>query len=193
VARRVKARRYAQAVFAIALEGKGLDRWQSDLKKMAVIAGDELLVTSLQNPKINFDIKARLLSEQLAGVNPLALNLILLLVTRGRLDMLGDIAEEYQRLLDSYRDIESAEVTTAVPLEGESKLKLEDSLGAIMNKRVMLSSKVDAGIIGGVIVRIGGKLLDTSTRSKLEVLRNELRRAERREGARRDDNYPRES
>ncbi len=174
MARRLYARRYAQAVFEIALARKELDRWQSDLRKIASLGEDAILIAWLENPKFRFDDKVRLLSEQLGDVNPLALNLVYLLAARGRLGMIGEIADEYQRLLDSYRGIEQAEVITAVPLDDEDKLRLGERLGAVVGKKVVVKPEVDSSLIGGFIARIGGKLLDGSTRSKLEVLKREL-------------------
>jgi len=174
MARKAYAKRYSQAVFEIALETKELDRWQSDLKKIVGIVGDAAFLALLESPKFHFADKAKLLSERLEGINPLALNLVLLLVTRVRLDIIGDIADEYQRLLDNYRGIEQAEVITAIPLSDEDKLKLTEHLGAIVGKKVVLKSEVDSRVIGGIVARIGGKLLDGSTRSKLVALRREL-------------------
>ena len=174
MARRLYARRYAQAVFEIALEKKELDRWQSDLRKVAMLGEDATIVAFLENPKFNFEAKAKLLSEQLVDMNPLALNLLYLLLTRGRLSMVGEIADEYQRLLDSYHGIEQAEVITAVPLDDEDRLKLGERIGAIVGKKVAVKPEVDSSLVGGFIARIGGKLLDGSTRNKLEALKREL-------------------
>lgn len=174
--RRGYAKRYSQAVFEIALERKELDRWQSDLKKIASLREDATLVAWLKNPRFLFDIKAKFLSERLGDINPLALNLACLLVARGGLSMASDIADEYQRLLDSYRGIEQAEVTTAIPLDDEDKRILAERLSAITGKKVVLKSKVDSSIIGGVVARIGDKLLDGSTSSKLLALKRELER-----------------
>ena len=174
MARRGYARRYSQAVFEIALETKELDRWQSDLKKVVSVVGDAAFMALLESPRLRFEDKARLLSERLEDINPLALNLVLLLVTRGRLGIIGDIADGYQRLLDSYRGIEPAEVTTAVPLDDKDRVKLAEHLGAIVGKKVRLKCEVDPGLIGGIVARIGGKLLDGSTHSKLMALKREL-------------------
>ena len=179
MARRVYARRYSQAVFEIALERKELDRWQSDLRKIASLSEDATFIAFLESPKFHFDDKARLLSERLGDINPLALNLVYLLVARGRLSIVGDIADGYQRLLDSYRGIEQAEITTAVPLDEEDKLRLEEHLGAIVGKKVVVKPEVDSSLIGGIIARIGGKLLDGSTRNKLDALKEDLVRAGR--------------
>ncbi len=172
--RKAYARRYAQAVFEIALEKKELERWQSDLKKIVSAVGDAVFLAALESPKIKFDDKTRLLSERLGDINPLALNLVRLLITRASVGMIGDIAEEYQRLLDSYRGIEPAEVITAIPLDDEDTLRLAERLGAVVGKKVVIKPEVDSGLIGGIVARIGGKLLDGSTRSRLEALKRKL-------------------
>jgi F-type H+-transporting ATPase subunit delta len=174
MARKSYARRYSQAVFSIAREKSELDRWQSDLKKIAALAGDAELIAFLENPKIRFEDKAKLLAKALGKVNPLALNLVYLLVTKGRFSMVADIADEYQRLLDSYRGIEQAEVTTAIPLDEKDRRKLEKRLEMIVGKKVVVKSKVDPDVLGGVVARVGGKLLDGSTRSKLMALKKAL-------------------
>lgn len=174
MARKISVRRYAQAMFDIALEKKELDRWQSDMEKVARLGQDATIAAYLGSPKVHFEDKARLLAERLADIDPLVLNMVYLLLTKGRLDMLADIADGYQRLLDSCRGIEQAEVTTAVPLDDEDKLKLSRHLGDIVGKEVVLELEVDPSIIGGFVARVAGKLLDGSTRGKLAALKKEI-------------------
>ena len=174
MARKVYARRYAQAVFEIALERKELDKWQSDLRRIASLGEEAAFMAALESPKFHLDDKAKLLSERLGDINPLALNLACLLVAKGRLGMVGDIANEYQRLLDGYRGIEHAEAITAIPLADADKQRLSERLSAVTGKKVVLKSEVDSSLIGGIIARVGGKLIDGSTRSKLVALKNEL-------------------
>jgi F-type H+-transporting ATPase subunit delta len=88
--------------------------------------------------------------------------------------MVGDIAEDYHRLLDDYRGIEHAEVVTAVPLDAEEKKRLEEHLGKVVGKKIVLESSVDPSLVGGMIARVGGKLLDGSTHSQLLALKKEL-------------------
>jgi F-type H+-transporting ATPase subunit delta len=174
VAKRVYARRYARAVFEMALERKELDRWQADLEKIAVLGDVAALMALIENPKVGFDKKEKLLAKLLGDVNPLARNLVYLLVSRRRFGMVGDIAEEYHRLLDGYRGIEHAEVVTAVPLDAEEKKRLEEHLGKVVGKKIVLESSVDPSLVGGMIARVGGKLLDGSTHSQLLALKKEL-------------------
>jgi F-type H+-transporting ATPase subunit delta len=180
MARKSFARRYSQAVFGIAREKNELDRWQSDLKKIATLADDAELIALLENPKVRFEDKAKILAKGLGDVNPLALNLVYLLVTRGRFGMVADIADEYQRLLDSYRGIERAEVTTAIELDADDKRKLEERLEAVVGKKVVVKPSVDPSVLGGIVARVGGKLLDGSTRSKLMALKKALAGGEAR-------------
>ncbi|GAH30901.1 unnamed protein product, partial [marine sediment metagenome] len=73
-----------------------------------------------------------------------------------------------------------AEVITAVPLDDKDRQRLEKRLEAVVGKKVVLKPRVDSSLIGGIIARIGGKLLDGSTHSKLMALRNELASGEAR-------------
>jgi F-type H+-transporting ATPase subunit delta len=172
--RKAYARRYAQAVFEIALEKKGLERWQTDLQKIAGAAANETFLAALESPKIKIQDKAKLLTSTLGDINPLALNLVLLLISRGGVAMLAEIAEEYQRMLDEYHGIQAADVITAVPIDDKDKEKLAEKLGSLVAKKVVVKPEVDPGILGGIIARLGGKLLDGSTRSKLAALKREL-------------------
>ena len=179
MARRAYAKRYSQAVFEIAVERGELDRWQSALRKIASLGEDAAFTALLENPKLHFNDKARLLSKRLGDINHLALNLVYLLVAKDRLSMVGEIADEYQRRLDSYRGIEQAEVITAIPLGDEDKLRLSERLGTIISKKVIIKPEIDSSLIGGIVARVGGKLLDGSTRSRLEALKKELSGATR--------------
>jgi F-type H+-transporting ATPase subunit delta len=180
MAKKAYARRYAQAVFEIALEKKELDRWRADLQKIVGAVSDSTFLAALDSPKIKIEDKSRFLTERLGDINPLALNLVLLLIARTGVGLITKIADEYKRLLDSYHGIETAEVTTAVPLDDKDKRKLAEKLGALVGAEVELKTEVDPEILGGIIARVGGKLLDGSTRSKLAALKKELVGGERK-------------
>jgi F-type H+-transporting ATPase subunit delta len=175
VARRFSARRYARAIFEIALGKKQLDEWQSDLEKIVLLAQDATIAAFLESPDIRFEDKVSLLSERLGDVNPMVLNLVYLLLTKGRFNMLADIVAEYQSLVDKHYGIERAEVTTAIPLDDEGRLALSQRLSDIIGKEVVVEPEyVDPSLIGGVVVKVSGKLLDGSTLGKLEALKKEI-------------------
>ena len=177
MARGASARRYSQAVFEIALEQNELEAWKADLNQIAAVLVDPELVSLLESPKLPFSHKDELLSERLKGVRPLALNLARILVTKGRLRLAGQIAVGYEQLVDAYYGIEHAEVTTAILLDDVDKETLASHLGTLVGKRLTLEIRVDPLILGGVSVRLGNKLIDGSTRARLESLRQSLTKA----------------
>lgn len=177
MAKKAYVGRYSQAIFELALERKELDKWQADLQKIVALSKEPVLSAVLESPKIRLQDKFVVLSEQLTGVGPLALNLASLLVVRGKLGIAGEIAEDYRHRYDNYRGVEQAEVTTAIPLDDTDNKMLTERLSKVTGKKVVLKSAVDASLIGGVVARVGGKLLDGSTRSKLQALKNALSRA----------------
>ncbi len=178
MARKAYARRYAQAVFELALQSEKLSEWWADLDKIVSVVGDAAFAAFLESPKIHFENKERLLLERLATVSPLALNLVRLLITKTRLSMVNDIAFEYQRLLDVYHGVAQAEVITAIALSEEKNKEVTRYLEEITGKKVVLKPAVNPDLIGGMVVRIGGKLLDGSTHSKLAALKRAMAEGE---------------
>jgi len=173
----VHARRYARTIFRMAQKNKDLTRWQSDLRKIDSLLGDKALRTLLENQQIPWAEKEKFLSPRLGDVNPLILKLVELLSARGKLALVSEINEEYQRLVDNYRGIEgaeTAEVVTAIPLDSDYQLKLAQRITDIVGKPVILKVQVDPSIIGGIIIRVGDKLIDGSLRTKLAALKKEL-------------------
>jgi F-type H+-transporting ATPase subunit delta len=179
LATQLHAKRYAQAVFEIALEHNDLERWQADLEKMAALGNNAELMDAIQNPKSPYSAKIKLTTLELKGIGPLAINLVNLLISKGRFDLVCDIAVEFQIMIDNFRGIEKAEVITPIPLDEQERLNIEKRLEAIFGKKIILTTSVDPEIIGGMIARVGGKLFDGSTRSKLVALKSELAEADR--------------
>jgi len=174
MAKAASARRHAQAVFQIALEQDKLDIWREDLGRIAAASADPLLYAFLTSPKVPFSEKAGILSQRLEGVTPLAMNLAYLLVARGRLRIVRDTVDEYGRLVDEHRGIAHAEVAAAVPVDEEVEDRLGRRLGDLVGREIVLRVKVDPSLIGGIIARIGDKMIDGSTRSRLLSLRESL-------------------
>jgi len=161
----------------MALENKDINRWQSDLRKVAGLMRDTALLSLINNPQISGEEKSQNLKQRLGDVNPLAIKLVLLLAAKGKLAALDDVAEEYQVLVDDYRGIEGteiAEITTAIPLDNDYQMKIAQRITDIVGNPVLLRSKVDTAIIGGIIIRVGDKLIDGSIRSKLAALKKDL-------------------
>ena len=172
------ARRHAQAVFQIAQEQDNLEKWQADLEELASAFGDPDLSRVLESPKVRPDQKQDLAAQRLAGLDPLARNLASLLVSKGRVALAAGIAAEYRDLLDDYRGVGNAEVTTAVVLDPEAEKRIADQMSEATGKQIQLTSQVDPNIVGGIVIKIGDRLIDGSTKTKLSAMRSAL--AERR-------------
>src|SRR3989304_2618726 len=176
MATRGGALRYAQAVFQIALELNELDRWQADLNKVSILSSSPELVGWLENPKVRSELKRDMLAKQFSDVNPLAMNLLYLLVSRGRVALLPEISDDYLRLVNAHRGIQEAEVTTAITLDPDDERRLAERLGALIGKKLVIKPKVDPAIKGGFIARIEDKILDGSTASRLQALKQGMER-----------------
>jgi len=174
VASTARAKRYAQAVFQIAQQSGEYDKWLSDLETLGSLKKDNIYYKALEDPALTYEGKARLLRELFSGISPMAVNLVSLLIERRILGILPGIRQEFQGLLDAYRGIERATVSTAIPLDDDERRQLEDRLENVTGKKVAVTTTVNPALIGGIVVRFGGKLLDGSTRSKLEALKREI-------------------
>jgi F-type H+-transporting ATPase subunit delta len=169
------ARRYAEAIFELGRESDTLDQWQDDLGVLATVAGDGGVLAVLENIKTPMEQRLALLDRALSGMSPLAQNLARLLVSRGRFGLLPQIARVFGEMLDEHRGVVRAEAVTAVPLTDDERRAIVERLRAVTGARdIRLQSQVDPSIIGGLIVRIGDRLIDGSTRSRLIQLRRRL-------------------
>ena len=168
------ARRYAQAVFQIALERNELDKWRSELATLAATVGDAQLRSVLENPKLDFQKKSDLAAKCLPGLSQLALNLCYLLVAKQALRLTDSVATEFNRMADAHEGLAHATVATAVPLDDADRESLSKHLAVLTGKRVTIDTEVNPSIIGGFVARIGDKLLDGSTRARLEALKKRL-------------------
>ena len=175
--REIAARRYGEAAYQIAREAGSEERWAEGLALMAAVFADPQVDALMQEARVSTADKMRLAENALKDADPLVLNLARLLVHRGRTSLAAQIAEAFQELVDAERGIAHAVVTTAVPLSGGERDAVAKRLGEITGREVEVETEVDEGIIGGLVARIGDRLIDGSTRSRLATLRRRLREA----------------
>jgi len=168
------ARRHARAAFQIALERNELDIWRGDLEQLSKAVEDPLLFAFLENPKVHLDGKMKVLRQGLVGINPLVMNLAMLLVSRGRLNIIKAVAQDFERMVDEKKGIAHADVTTAVSLSSDDENKLARRLGDIIGSKVVVSTDVAPEIIGGLVIKVGDKLIDGSTKSQFTALKKSM-------------------
>jgi F-type H+-transporting ATPase subunit delta len=169
------ARRYAQAAFELALEKDELETWSDDLGYLAQAMETQEFSELLDAPQVTVAKKIALIDETVGGsINPLTRNLLALLASRNSAGLLPVIADAYQEKMDTHRGIERAELVSAVALSAEQQSKVEAMLKEMVGKDISLTVRVDPTILGGIVAKVGDRVIDGSTRSKLEGLRREL-------------------
>jgi F-type H+-transporting ATPase subunit delta len=168
------ARRYAEAAFEIGLADRTLDAWARDLDRLRDALADEELRTLVEHPAVPFAAKERVLRRVAGDVLPEALNLVLLMVRRGRPGGIGRMVEHFGDLLRRHRGVARAEVRTALPLDDAQRTAIVDRLHELTGDEIEINEVVDESLIGGITVRIGDRLYDASVRNRLERLRARL-------------------
>lgn len=169
------ARRYARAVFELALErGESLDAWLDDIKTLQSVLEDPEVFAVLTAPSLAFEHKREMIDRALGGLDPLRRNLVYLLVEGGRVDAIGALARELARLVNEHRGIAEATITTAVPISDEESRAIGERLGRVLDRTVVVQRAVDPAILGGIVVRVGDTLINGSVAGRLEALREQL-------------------
>ena len=171
---RASGKRYAQAIFEIALEQDRLDQWEGDLEFADGVLQDDEFKTFLKHADVPVGDKMRAIEAVMVEIHPLVRNMISLLVTKGLVDVIQGLRLAYIELLDEYRGRQRVQVTSAVPLEPEELERITRFVAGLVRKEVVVSTDTDDSILGGVVIQIGDRLLDGSTRSRLDDLRNRM-------------------
>jgi F-type H+-transporting ATPase subunit delta len=175
MARRDSApRRYADAAFEIALRDKAVETWRRDLDAAAEISTNDELEKALANPAFPLDQRIAVAERVFASLSAPVRNLVLLLVRRNRIEQLPRVAAEFRRLDDRRNGLTHAIATSAAPLEAAEVKAITARLEELTGGRVELETAVDPSLLGGLVVRLGDRLIDGSVRGRLERLRNQL-------------------
>ncbi len=169
------ARRYAEAAFEVALRDDTVDAWRSELDAAAAIVADDTVGRMLANPAVPLETRSAM-AEEIFGkaLGRPALNLIGLMLRRGRIHELPRLAGEFRRLDNIRQGITLATATSAAPLTPDEINALTKRMEQFTGGRVELDVKVDPSLLGGLVVRVGDRLIDGSVRGRLERLRNQL-------------------
>ena len=168
------AKRYARASFEIARDRGTLDEWGIDLRVMAFVMAHSQSAAFLSDTRVALSERHRFLQNLLKFVDPLVLNLAKLLVNRGRVPIGPQVVEAYENLVDEHRGVAHAEVLTAVPLSDDEKRAVEEKLSELTGSKVIARLEVQPEIVGGLLARVGDRLIDGSTRGRLLSLRRSL-------------------
>jgi len=172
------AGRYAAALFELAKDQRQLDQVERDLTGLAQMldaSGD--LRRLVLSPVISTDDQAKAFNAILAkvGVAGLVRNFVNLIVRNRRLFALRDMIKAFRALLARERGEVSADVTSAHPLTAEQMQALADTLRISIGKHVRIETRVDPNLLGGLVVKVGSRMIDSSLRTKLNNLKVVMR------------------
>jgi F-type H+-transporting ATPase subunit delta len=170
------AKRYARAVFELAREEGQVEEWARRLEEVRDVLGRPEVTSVLANPTIAVRRREEAAAALLQAAAPgrEVLNLARLLVGANRIGELEGIIEQYQLLADEDAGRVRATATTAVPLTRSDADKLKTSLSRLLGREVRLDTRVDGAIIGGLVLRMGDRVIDASVATRLQQLRHRL-------------------
>jgi F-type H+-transporting ATPase subunit delta len=172
------AGRYATAAFELAEEEGALEQVESDLKTVRQALNEsEDLRRAIASPLYAREAQAAAMSKvaEAMGLSALTKNVIGLMGQKRRLFALGDVCDAFAAMMAERRGEVTAEVASAAPLTDEQRASLSEALKAAVGRDVNLDEKVDETLIGGLVVKVGSKLIDTSIRARLAALQNAMR------------------
>jgi F-type H+-transporting ATPase subunit delta len=168
------AGRYAAALFDLAKEQRQLEQVERDVVSFqAMLDGSDDLRRLVRSPVVSADDQAKGLAAILdkAGISGLTANFLKLITRNRRLFAAADMLKGFRTLLARERGEVSADVASAHPLTPEQMQILSDTLRTSIGKNVRIDTRVDPSLLGGLIVKIGSRMIDSSLRTKLNNLK----------------------
>jgi F-type H+-transporting ATPase subunit delta len=174
------AGRYATALFELAREQNAIDTVKVNLDRFdALVAEIADLARLLRSPVLSAEEQGRALSGVLdkVGIDGLAANFLKLVATNRRLFAALDMAKAYRALVAKHKGEVTAEVTVAEKPSEAHLAAIKDALRAVTKKDVQVDVKVDPAIIGGLVVKLGSRMVDSSLRTKLNAIKLAMKEA----------------
>jgi len=168
------AGRYAAALFDLAKDEKQLPQVEADLVAFRALLDESAdLRRLIRSPVISAEDQAKALDAVLAkaGVSPLTVNFFKLIARNRRLFAAADMIRDFRALVARERGEVSADVASAHPLTSDQLTALKDTLRLQIGKDVQVNTRVDPFLLGGLVVKVGSKMIDSSLRTKLNNLK----------------------
>ncbi|HVD84920.1 MAG TPA: F0F1 ATP synthase subunit delta [Bradyrhizobium sp.] len=172
--------RYATALFELARDEKSIDAVKADLDEFETLLSESAdLKRLVRSPVFSADAQLKALTAVLdkAGVTGIAANFLKVLTRNRRLFAIGDVIRAFRALVARFKGEASADVTVAERLSDRNLDALKTALKSVTGKDVALNVKVDPSIIGGLVVKLGSRMVDSSLRTKLNSIKHAMKEA----------------
>ena len=169
---------YARSLFQVAKEMGLLDVVKEQLAQFVdALNSNRQMAIFLFSPYFSTEEKKRGLERAVSGAEPIFSNFLEALLERHRMPVIFRIRVAYERMWEEENRLLQVQVTSAVALDEQTVKTIGDQIGEQTGRKIELSSEVDDGIIGGIVLRVGNVILDASIRNRLEQLRKQVAHA----------------
>ncbi len=172
------AGRYATALFELALDAGAVDAVLADLQRFDALLDESMdLARLVRSPVFTADIQSKALAAVIeeAGIGGLASQFLKVVTSNRRLFAVRDIIKAYRALVARHKGEITAQIIVAEPLSDAHRDEIRGALNAVTGKDVRIDVKVDPSIIGGLVVKLGSRMVDSSLRAKLNGLRHAMK------------------
>ena len=172
--------RYATALFELARDEKSVDAVKADLDRFAAMLADSAdLKRLVRSPVFSADAQLKALSAVLdrAGISGVAAKFLKVLTANRRLFAVSDVIRAFGALVAKFKGEATADVTVAEALSDKNLDALKTALKTVTGKDVALNVKIDPSIIGGLVVKLGSRMIDSSLRTKLNSIKYAMKEA----------------
>ncbi len=172
--------RYATALFELARDERSIDSVKADLDKFeAMLADSADLKRLVRSPVFSSEVQAKALSAVLdkAGISGISANFLKVLTANRRLFAVDQVIRAFRALVAKFKGEAVAEVTVAEKLSDKNLDALKTALKSVTGKDVSLNVNVDPSIIGGLVVKLGSRMVDSSLRTKLNSIKHAMKEA----------------
>jgi F-type H+-transporting ATPase subunit delta len=172
------AGRYATALFELAAEADAIDSVLADLRTFEALLDESADLTRLvRSPVFTADVQSKALAAVLdkAGISGLAAQFLKVITSNRRLFAVREIIRAYGALVARHKGEATAQVTVAEPLSDAYRDEIRTTLNAVTGKDVRIDINVDPSIIGGLVVKLGSRMIDSSLRTKLNALKHAMK------------------
>nr|WP_303626240.1 F0F1 ATP synthase subunit delta [Rhodopseudomonas palustris] len=172
--------RYATALFELARDEKVVDAVKADLDKFSALLKDSPdLMRLVRSPVFGAEVQTKALGAVLdkAGITGISANFLKLLAANRRLFAVADVIRAYRTLVAKFKGEATADVTVAENLSDKNLEALKTALKSVTGKDVTLNINVDPAIIGGLVVKLGSRMVDSSIRTKLNSIKHAMKEA----------------
>jgi F-type H+-transporting ATPase subunit delta len=174
------AGRYATALFELALETNAIEPVKTELDRFDALVADSADLTRLvRSPVFSTEEQLQALSAVLdrMGIRGIAANFLKLAATNRRLFAVRDMIKAFRALVARHKGEATAEVTVAEPLKDQHVEALRAALKSVSGKDVDLDVKVDPAVLGGLVIKLGSRMVDSSLRTKLNAIKHAMKEA----------------